>query len=324
MIDYKNYIRKGKEELRSATGRNILTFLVFLVISTIFWFLMALNDEVQHDYKVPLRFEEFPKGVTVISGNVPTINVTVKDKGSALAKFSFGADPVLKLRYGDFSQPADNSLLLTEAQLNSSLRGIFGSSASIVATRPDSLYLVYTRNPGIPVKVVLDAEVSPLPQYEVFGAPRLSQDSVMLYSNLKSRSRIRTLSTVPVSLTQLSDTTTVDVRIDVPEGMRAIPATIKVTFPVEPLVSKKRQLKIEAINVPPGTRLIPFPATVEVNYLLPKSLYSQTNTPLRAVVDYKTITPGRKTLPVDIIDIPSYYKSVRPSAKDVEYLIERD
>lgn len=324
MIDYKSYIRKGKEELRTATGRNILTFLVFLVISTIFWFLMALNDEIQHDYQIPIRYEEFPKGMTVISGNIPSINVTVKDKGSALAKFSFGADPLLKLRYGDFTRPSDNSLLISEAQLNSSLRGIFGSSASIVATRPDSLFLVYTTNPGIPVKVVLDAEVTPLPQYELFGQPRLSQDSVMLYSNLKQRLRIHQLSTVPLSLTQLSDTTTVEVRIDVPEGMRAIPSTVKVTFPVEPLVSKKRQIKIEAINVPAGSRLLPFPATIEVNYLLPKSLFSRANSPLRAIVDYKDITPGRKTIPVTIIDIPSYYKSVRPSAKEVEYLLERD
>lgn len=324
MIDYKSYIQKGKEQLRSTTGRNILTFLIFLVISTIFWFLMALNDEVQHDYKVPLRLEEFPKGVTVISGNIPFINVTVKDKGSALAKFSFGADPVLKLRYADFSHPADNSLLLTEAQLNSSLRGIFGNSASIVATRPDSLFLLYTTNPGIPVKVMLDAEVTPLPQYELFGQPRLSQDSVLLYSNLKERSKIKQLSTVPVSLTQLSDTTTVEVRIDVPNGMRAVPSTIKVTFPIEPLVSKTRHIKIETINVPQGMRLITFPATMEVSYLLPKSLYSHSNTPLRAVVDYNDITSGCKTVPVEIIDIPSYYKSVRPSIRDVEFLVERD
>lgn len=323
MIDIKEYIEKARKELRSATGRNILTFLVFFIISTFFWFLMALNDEVQHDYQVPLRLEEFPQGVTVISGNVPTINVTVKDKGSALAKFSFGNDPVLKLRYDDFTRLPDNSLLLSEAQLNSSLRGIFGSSASIVATRPDSLHLSYTTNPGIPVKVVVDAEVTPLPQYELFGAPRLSRDSVMLYSNLKERTKIHHLSTLPISLTQLSDTTTVEVRLDVPEGMRAIPATVKVTFPVEPLVSKSRQLKIETINCPAGTSLIPFPATIEVSYLLPKSLYSQANTPLRAVVDYHDVSPGGKTIPVSIVGAPSYYKSLRPSTTAVEYLVER-
>lgn len=324
MIDYKRYIRKFKEDLRTTMGRNVLTFLVFLVISTVFWFLMALNDEIQKDYKVPLKLEDFPKNMTVISGNIPSVSVTIKDKGSALAKFSWGSKPMLKLRYDEFTRPSDNHLLLTEAQLNSALRGIFGSSASIVAVRPDSLHLYYTTNPGIPVRVTVDAEISTLPQYEAFGTPRISTDSVMIYSNSKEHNRIHSLSTVPISLSGLSDTTTVDARLIVPDGMRAIPPSVRITFPVEPLVSKTRKIKVETINVPRGTRLIPFPALVEVTYLLPKSLYSTATTPMRAIVDYNDIHPGVKNLPIRLINVPAYYKSPRPAVDDVEFLIEKD
>ena len=285
---------------------------------------MALNDDIQKDYNVPLRLEEFPKDMTIISGNVPTVNVTIKDKGSALAKFSWGAKPVLKLRYDEFTRPSDNNLLINEVQLSSAIRGIFGTSASIVAVRPDSLHLRYTTNPGIPVKVVLDADISTLPQYEAFGAPKISADSVMLYSNLKNRLKIKELRTAPISLTRLSDTTTVDVKLIVPEGMRAIPSRVKVTFPIEPLVSKSRRLKIEAINVPGSTKLIPFPAVVEATYLLPKSLYSAGTSPMKAVVDYNDVAPGQKSIPVKLVGIPPYYKSAQLSAQEVEYLIEHD
>ena len=47
--------------LRTAKGRNILTFLVFLAISTIFWFLLALNDDVQENYGLPVKLEDFPE-----------------------------------------------------------------------------------------------------------------------------------------------------------------------------------------------------------------------------------------------------------------------
>lgn len=324
MVDYKRHYRKFKEELRTTTGRNILTFLVFLLISTIFWFLMALNDEVQEDYKVPLRLEEFPKNMTIISGTVPTVNVTIKDKGSALAKFAWGAKPVLKLRYDEFSRPTDNHLLFSEAQLNSALRGIFGSSASVVAVKPDSLHLYYTTNPGIPVRVLVDADITTLPQYEAFGTPRISTDSVLLYSNLKERMQIKELPTAPISLSRLTDTTTVEVSILVPEGMRAVPSKVKVTFPIEPLVSKTRKLKVEAVNVPPGIRLIPFPAIVEATYLLPKSTYSASNSTLRATVDYNDVTSGRNTLPVKLSGVPPYYQSARLTNHEVEFLIEQE
>lgn len=324
MVDYRRYYRRFKEELRTTTGRNVLTFLVFLLISTIFWILMALNDEVQEDYKVPLRLEEFPKQVTVISGIVPTVNVTVKDKGSALAKFAWGAKPILKLRYDEFTRPSDNHLLFSEAQLNSALRGVFGSSASVVAVKPDSLHLYYTTNPGIPVKVIVDADITTLPQYEAFGSPRISTDSVMLYSNLKERLQIKELPTAPISLSRLSDTTTVEVSLLVPEGMRAIPSKVRVTFPVEPLVSKTRKLKVEAVNVPAGMRLIPFPAIVEATYLLPKSTYASANSTLRVTVDYNDIASGKKSLPLRLSGVPPYYQSARLATQEVEYIIEQE
>lgn len=319
----KEIINRIKEELRTTTGRNILTFCVFLLISTIFWFLMALNDEVQHDYRVPLRLDDFPKGMTIISGNVPVVNVTVKDKGSALAKFSWGNDPTLKLSYNDFNNVAENHLLVSEAQLNSALRGVFGSSASIVAVKPDSLYLHYTTNRGIPVKVIVDADISTEPQYETFGQPRLSVDSVLIYSNLKERLKIKTLLTQPISLSGLTDTTTVEVPLVVPDGMRAIPATVKVTFPIEPLVTKTRQLKIETVNLPPDLKVIPFPSVVDATYLLPKSLYNAPTTPLRVTLDYNDITPGSNTVPIHLSGMPSYYKSAHLSTDNVEYLIEK-
>lgn len=324
MVDYRKHYRKFKEDLRTTTGRNVLTFLVFLLISTIFWFLMALNDEIQEDYKVPLRLEGFPQNVTVISGIVPTVNVTIKDKGSALAKFAWGSKPVLKLRYDEFSRPRDNHLLLSEAQLNSALRGIFGTSASIVAVRPDSLHLYYTTNPGIPVKVIVDADITTLPQYEAFGSPKISEDSVMLYSNLKERLQIKELATAPISLSQLSDTTTVEVNILVPEGMKAVPSKVKVTFPIEPLVTKTRKLKIEPVNLPDGLRLIPFPAIVEATYLLPKSTYSEGNSTLRATVDYNDVIPGGQTIPVKLTGVPPYYQNARLVTPEVEFLIEQE
>lgn len=323
-MDYKEKLKSIKKDLRTTTGRNVLTFLVFFLVATVFWFLQALNDEVQKDFRVPLRLEDFPRNMTIISGNVPVLNVIVKDKGSALSKFAWGNDPSLKLSFEDFTNRADdNCLMLSEAQLNSAVNSIFSSSASIVSVRPDSLHLVYTTNPGIPVRVRVDADVATLPQYEVFGAPILSQDTVLLYSNLKSRLKIRELNTVPITLTELSDTTVVEARLDVPEGMRAIPSTVKVTIPVEPLVSQTRKLRVEPINVPHDLTLLTFPRMVEVTYLMPKSLYSSQQTPMSAVVDFNDISSGIKTLPVKLTDVPSYYKSTQLATPEVEFLIER-
>ncbi len=313
---------KVKEGLRTVKGRNALTFLIFLAISAVFWVLMALNDEVQHDYRLKLKLAGFPENMTIISGANPTVSVSVKDKGSALMKFTWNTQPELTVNYDEFSKAGDHNLLMTQAQLNSAVRNIFGSSATIIAVRPDSLSLHYTTNPGVPVKVRIDADVRPAPSAVAFGRVTLSTDTVMLYSNSKERSRIKTLTTQPIILTGLTDTAHVSAALIVPPGMRAVPSQIKVTIPIEPLVTKTRKVEIAQRNVPAGKRLVTFPSMAEVDYLLPKSLYNSDASPVKAVVDFSAYRPGVKKLPVTVLPLPNYYRfvSVRPS--EVEFVIE--
>lgn len=321
-MDSRQLYDKVKEGLRTVKGRNALTFLVFLAISAVFWVLMALNDEVQHDYRLKLKLAGFPDNMTIISGANPTVSVSVKDKGSALMKFTWNTQPELTVNYDEFSKAGDHNLLMTQAQLNSAVRNIFGSSATIIAVRPDSLSLHYTTNPGVPVKVRIDADVRPAPSAVAFGRVTLSTDTVMLYSNSKERSRIKTLTTQPIILTGLTDTAHVSAALIVPPGMRAVPSQIKVTIPVEPLVTKTRKVEIAQRNVPAGKRLVTFPSMAEVDYLLPKSLYNSDASPVKAVIDFSAYRPGEKKLPVTVLPLPNYYRfvSVRPS--EVEFVIE--
>ena len=254
-------------------GRNALTFFVFLLISTVFWFLMALNDEVQRDFRVPVALVDFPENVTIISGATASVNVTVKDKESSLMKFAWGGRPLLRLHYDEFLKSGEHSLVFSVNQLNSAVRGVFGPTATILAVRPDSLRLEYTGNPGVRTRVRMDVDAHTQPQCVRYGAITMSPDSVMLFSNSNELYAVGELRTAPVVLRDLADTTVVEARLVVPEGMRAIPSTVRLTIPVEPLVSKTRRGELQVADAPSGHRLVPFPSVVEVSFLMPKSLY---------------------------------------------------
>lgn len=314
--------------MRSATGRNALTFFVFLLISTVFWFLMALNDEVQRDFRLPVTLVDFPEDVTIISGVTATVNVTVKDKESSLVKFAWGGLPQLRLGYDDFMKTGDHSLMYSVNQLNSSVRSAFGPTATILAVRPDSLNLEYTRNPGVLTRVEVDVEAHTKPQFIQFGAVTMEPDSVMLFSNSKEIYSVAELRTAPVVLRDLSDSAVVEARLVVPEGMRAIPSSVRLSVPVEPLVSKTRRVELQVVDAPEGHRLVPFPSVVEVSFLMPKSLYSKDNSAVRAFVDYPSaggVAAGEAPeLPVRVGVVPTYYRNVQVSPSAVEYVIERD
>ena len=229
----------------------------------------------------------------------------------------------MKLRYDDFTRPNDTTLLLSSAQLNSAVRSIFGTGATIVSMRPDSLRFAYTIRPGRKVAVNIKSDIRTQPQFIYSGHGIPSVDSVMIYSNSASRFKVHFIPTQQISLYNLSDTVTVEAKLEVPPGMKAVPSTINVTFPVEPLVTKQQSVPVEIRNVPHGERVITFPSMVEVSYLLPKSMYGGDALALKATVDFNDIRSNSKTIPVTISKLPSHCKGITVHPSDVEYVVER-
>lgn len=67
--------------LFSSANREFLTFFFFLVLSTIFWLMTALNETYEREIGVPAYLVNIPKNVVVTSDMEDTVRVTVRDKG---------------------------------------------------------------------------------------------------------------------------------------------------------------------------------------------------------------------------------------------------
>ena len=77
-----NKIRSYRREfMASSAFRKMLTFLVFVVIAALFWFIMALNDSAQDDFEVRVAITNVPDSVTFINLPPQKIHVMVRDQG---------------------------------------------------------------------------------------------------------------------------------------------------------------------------------------------------------------------------------------------------
>lgn len=301
----------------SKRGRNLLTFLVFLAISTAFWFIMALNNEVQHEFEVPLEISNVPGDVTMLSDVPSKISVNIKDKGISLLRWEWGNVPALELDYQQF-QNTGKHLKMNNTQLTGAVRSAFGGTTNIVEVKPDSLYITFTNHPGVKKPVQLTTDIGVSPQHILSGRLKLSTDSVTVFSagNIPHSLVLRTDSVI---LAGLTDTTYVDVNVIQPEGMRVFPPTLRLTIPVEPLIAKKRQIPVEVIGAPQGVRVLTFPSLVDVSYTLPISAYNHDNAEIKAFAAYDSMA---KKLPLTISRVPASYRNVALPVDSVEYLVE--
>lgn len=316
----KKFLLECRLALRSAKGRNVVLYLMCVCVAFLFWIFLSLDNEVQRDYEIPVEIDNVPDSVVII-GSVPrTINAMVQAKGSQLIRFWGGRTPVLKLKFNDYATP-DRTFEMSKMKIDSRLREYFGQAAQIISVRPDSIYAPFTTAPGkvLPLKINLDVKASL--QSIISGEIISDFDSVKVYSDSEIPSGLHQIETELESASELKDTTVFDLKIKQLPGMRIIPERVKVTVPVEPLISKRRMVPIEVTNLPEGSQLVTFPSSVEVSYLVPMSAFND-DYPLKVTIDASKIDlskPKTKVLPSLT---PDHYHNVTFHPDSVEYIFQ--
>lgn len=327
MSQLREIIRNGWRQLsavaRSSRGKDSLIFLLFLCVSYVFWLLLTLNDETQEDIDVHFELTDVPDGTTIISDVPGMISASVRDKGTTLIRFVWGAPPTLKVKFRELTVEGGDRLVLSDAELSGRLRNIFGPTSRVLTVKPDSLNIYYTSRPGRRLPVTLDIDATPSFQSVISGPMVPSVDSVTVYSVKRLPSGTKSVATQPTTLTGLTDTTRVEVPlVPIPQA-RTVPDRITVKIPVEPLIAKRRIVPVKVIGAPSDIEVHTFPAHVAISFLVPMSMYSLDDTGGFAVADYMT---GRKSdnitkMPLTLTNLPEYYHNVSSEVDSVEYLI---
>ncbi|MCM1065977.1 MAG: hypothetical protein NC418_00195 [Muribaculaceae bacterium] len=297
-----------------------MMFLLFVVISAILWSVLSLNDERQYDVRLPMKITNVPDSVTLIYPGPEALSVSLRAKGTQVMKMSVGRMPTVNVDFRAFR--SEGTVHLTSTDLKGLVRNATGGS-QVSVVYPDSLSLPYTTHAGFRLPVRLDYKVTAGPQVALVGHPRLSFDTVAVYTTGALPDGVEAVTTEPIRLLGIDKNTSRRVKLIGPAGSRVIPDSIDVTFEVEPLIFKSRKVVIEPVNVPEGTKLITFPAQIDVFFMVPAGGYRPGENHFRVVADYRTIKKGSKNVKLSIKNVPARFQNVHLSADSAEYIIER-
>ena len=301
-----------------------MLFLVFLSVSTLFWFILTLNDNAQDHFNVNLRITNQPDSVTFISDIPERVHVAVSDKGTSLWRNGYLKHPSINIDFKEYS--SDGVLRYSYNDLISSLRSTFGNEAQITSVSLDSLQLFYTTKPGKKVPVIVDCQVFPASGSTLNGSVKSSPEIVYVYGTKEVLDTIDFVKTEPVTLRNLMETTSMEVKIGKMRGARPLPSKVSITIPIEPLVKRQAMITVEAINVPEGEELLLFPSKVPVEYYVAMSLLNDDeDNNIHLVVDYDDITFSKDgKLSVSVGKYPDRLKNLKLSTDSIEYAIAKE
>ena len=316
---------KGRwKRLKATSGfHSAAIFLACVLTAALFWYILALNDNMQDGFFVKININDVPKNVTFISDVPDRVYVTIRDKGTSLMRHGRLKDPSIDI---DFRRYAANGVLrYRRADMMAALRNTFGTNATVSSISIDSIRLDYTTNPGKRIPVVIDGDVGAASGFVIAG--RLISDpvSVVAYSTSENLDTLNKAYTVHLERLGLSESTKMEVRIRPMAGIRTIPDEVQVRIPVETLVHKVVSVNVEPVNVPAGKGLLLFPSKVNVGFYVPMNRFNEDETDIEVYVDYEDIERLRtKRIPVRIAKHPESLVNVSVVNDSVEYTIVKD
>lgn len=325
-MERKKIYRIISNFLFSNVNREFLTFLVFLVISGVFWLMIMLNDTYEKEFKIPIQLSNVPNNVVVGDG-VDTIRVTLRDKGLFLAAIMLDDEMDENTVYFDFDRYArDGKGVIPVQDVVKVLRQEFISlQGKVIQVKPDRIEFFYNQGAKrkLPVKFV--GTIEPRAGYYVSHTV-ISPDSILVYASDAAFDTLMYVETQRLQCTDFTEPQELTAALRKIRGAKLQAEKVKVKLITDMLTDGTLEVPVTGINMPDGMLLRTFPAKVKVNFktgmrrfrnLKPSDFY--------VVVDYNDImkNPSDKcrillqNAPEDVLD-------VRLEVNTIDYLLEKE
>ena len=285
--------------------RNLPVFLLFLCLSTAFWFLQTIQESTEVILPYRLTIEDLPKDV-VFTGDMPSeIHVVYSSKGwnAFYYKFMRNDDPELVIPFKEVNQKSGKVIIdgnaLRRAVLRKKPKGM-----TFKATSPDG-------------RVTTTAG-----RYQC--GTILLPDSVDIYAPKHIYGSINYVKTENVTYTELEDTLETRLALLVPRGAKAIPDSVDANICVDIFTDKTLQVPVYSENVPHNKLIRTFPQKVDITFLVSATLYNDiTTNDFLLVIDYKELQSDSKRCRIHVRQKPSGIRNLRISPETIEYIIEQ-
>ncbi|MGQ1891965.1 CdaR family protein [Thermophagus sp. OGC60D27] len=310
--------------------KNMLIFLIFLVISTGFWFLNALRKEYTATLSYPVKFVDLPEDKMLPNDFKSRIEVKVRAVGFVILRYQLSnAFLPLTFSVSDMqplkSASGEGVYTLTSGEQNK-IVGQLSQGMELIEIHPDTLFVPLAEKGNAMVPVRISAEIGFEKQYLQAGPIILDPDSVKISGPKSVVDTIRYVETRKISIQGLSDSVTTSVPLVIPSRVKSSEKRVMATIPVEPFTELNLKIPLRIYGLPDTLRIKTFPSEIQVSFRVGISKYGTIDeSQFRAVVDASPVLhddrPDR--LKVRLDKAPVNIESLSFSPIFVDYLIEK-
>lgn len=301
--------------------KDAFIFLLFVALSTLFWWGHATSSIRDGEVKLPVAYTNIPDEVFFETPLPDQIEITIRDNGRLLRQVKH-SHPTLTINMADKLTPDGHQLHISAETLRPKLQDILPGSTTVQHIRPEAIEAQYSFQTKKVVPVQLRAHCTLAEQYQLKYAPKLIPENVTIYGDSQVISHIQQIYTDSLVITDLRDSVSKTVALQTPNNVRLSAKSVQATWVAEQFTDKSFVLPIRVADLPNTESMHLFPNEVTLVVRVGISHFAQiTEQDFNVYCPYPD--PQQKTLPVIVETNNPYITKIRTSVQDVEYIIER-
>ena len=307
-----------KRFLSKLLNRNFLVFLFFLALSAAFWLFLTLNDEYEKDFAVSIRLRGIPENVVITTNLPPVFHVVLKDRGSQLLHYKYAGLPILTIDFKNYDQQSGH-VVLSLSDITKVLIQKLPVTTKLISYKPDKIEYYFNNGLNVRLPVQLRASLKPERLYGI-SSIRIIPDSVTVYATQEILDTLRGATTVPIYLSNLSESQQRSIDLAKVRGVKFEPASVKLRINVDQMTEKTVLVPVKWVNFPASKTLRTFPSKVKIIFQVGMSMYRKiTADDFTLVVNYADLlkeTDGNvhlalKSIPVGVSHVHTQHVWLR-------------
>ena len=316
-----NRLDSIKQKTERKNQRSVLTFLIFLAISTAAWFLVKLSENYVTQTTFSLHFDEVP-AEKWISSDKQELKMSLDVDGFHTLHCKMLRDRSVTIPLNEVSYRLENGNVysFSSQYVAEKVAEKLGINTSDITMNDALVYFTMDELKSKVVPIVFSSDLKMQRQYGLYGIPTIDPASVTIFGPEEVVDTVRAVRTQKVAKSNVSDDFSESIGLDMMGGnIRSNTKEVRVTVDVE----KYTEMDVEVpIKVADNPKLRFFPETIKVKCLVAMKDYASiVADDFTATVDKQQLNALQPLLDVQLVSWPKTVQILNSQPDKVEYLI---
>lgn len=321
----KKIIRKIRIFFRKPLSKELLIFLIFLLISCFFWVLQSLQEVSEVEMEIPVSYGEIPENSSITNRLPASITIVLRDKGTNLYYYYRHRKELTVFVNLMSWYRKDEIAKIPSSAFDNYLRNRLMSSTQLLRLSPDTIPVYFVEKSVKLLPVHLNSKLKLSSQHILSSEPILSPRTIEAYAPADVLKGLTRVETEWLMQEDLNDSAVVSIGLKPINGVRFSTTSIRVRLNVEEFTEQSLMIPVKGLNFPAGESLLSFPPTVKVTFFVGLSSYTKiTDKDFTISVDHaKLLLSEKRSQKVTLSQFPVNIRNVRIQPEFVDCLIEK-